>query len=96
MSYIDLDSLEPIPGDLVVARVDMRSWVSDLERGTSGDWILTGEQAVVLETWEDGTKRRIRVLRDDRILLFSCPGHVVRRNWKVVATAPRLPTSGCT
>lgn len=93
MSYIDLDSLEPIPGDLVMARRDMRGWESEDRRGVSGEWMLTGEQAMVIDTWSHGNQRRIRVIRDLRIILFSCPDHVVRKNWKVVGPAPRLPSS---
>ena len=95
MSSYDLDSLEPVPGDYVMALNAMRAWEQDLYRGFMGEMIMAGEQALVLETWSMGNQRRIRVVRDHRILMFSCAEHAVRRNWRVVVPAPRLPTSGC-
>lgn len=95
MSCTDLDSLEPIPGDYVLALNAMRSWEQELYRGISGELIMVGEQALVLETWSIGNQRRLRVVRDSRIMLFSCADHAVRRNWRVVVPAPRFPTSDC-
>lgn len=95
MSFIDLDSLEPVAGDLVVALNPMRAWEEDRLKGHYGEHIQKGEQALVLETWYEGGQRRVRVVRASRILLFSCPDHAVRKNWKVVVPVPRLPTSGC-
>lgn len=95
MSTSDLDSFEPVPGDYVMALNAMRSWEQDSYRGFMGEMIMAGEQALVLETWTVGNQRRVRVVRDQRILLFSCAEHAVRRNWRVVMPAPRMPTSGC-
>ena len=95
MSYTDLDTLEPIPGDLVMALTPMRSWESEDVRGTGGTYIQHGETALVLATWMVGTKVRLKLVRDDRMRIFSCQHFVVRRNWKVVMPAPRLPTFGC-
>jgi hypothetical protein len=77
-------SLEP--GDLIVATHDMRAWETDERRGVSGEWVLKGEQALVINTWHAGNQIRIRVLRDLRVLLFSCPTHVVYRNWRIANT----------
>jgi hypothetical protein len=90
MSYTDLDALEPVPGDLIVARVAMRAWEDDSRRGTNGEVIQAGEQAMVVQTWEVGNQRRMRVIHDQRLLVFSCAAHVVRRNWKVAGPAPRV------
>lgn len=95
MFSYDPDTPEPIPGDLVLALNAMRSWEQDSYRGFRGEMIMAGEQALVLETWTVGNQRRMRVVRDQRILLFSCAEHAVRRNWRVVVLAPRIPTSGC-
>lgn len=91
----DLDSLELVPGDLVMALNAMRAWEHGLYRGFMGEMIMAGEQALVLHTWLVGNQMRVRVMRDQRILMFSCPEHVVRRNWKIVMPAPRMPTFGC-
>jgi hypothetical protein len=95
MSYTDLDSLEPIPGDLIVALHVMRAWEEEDRRGKDGTIINEGEQALVLASWNVGNKRRFKLFRNDRILTFSCFEHCVRRNWKVARAAPRLPTTGC-
>ena len=83
--------LEPIPGDLIVARIAMRSWESDDVRGRNGLYVKEGEQALVIATWTVGNQFRLRVVRDQRILLFSHPVHVVRVNWAIAHAAPRLP-----
>lgn len=95
MSFFDPDTLEPIAGDLIVALNPMRAWEEDRRKGHNGLHIQKGEQALVLATWTEGNQLRIRVVRDNRIILFSCPEHAVRKNWKVAVPAPRLPTSGC-
>jgi len=92
MTFSDL---EPIPGDLVMALNAMRAWESEEVRGYVGELIMVGEQALVLATWDVGNQRRLKVVRDNRVLMFSCAGHTVHRNWKVVMPAPRFPTSGC-
>jgi hypothetical protein len=94
-SYTDLDSLEPIAGDLIVALVGIRSWENEQHRGVDGLYIEKGQQALVLSTWMVGNQCRIKVLRDNRILVFSHPDHCVRKNWKVAVPVPRLPTLGC-
>ncbi len=95
MSYSDLDSLTPVPGDLVMARVCMRAWESEERKGLNGAYIDRGEQALIITTWSVGNQLRIKLLRDQRLLVFSCAEHCVRKNWKVVRPAPRLPTLGC-
>lgn len=95
MSSFDLDTLEPIAGDYVVALNPMRAWESEVRKGHHGPYIQKGEQALVLATWEEGNQLRMRVVRDNRILLFSCASYAVRKNWRIAVAAPRLPTSGC-
>jgi hypothetical protein len=75
--------LDVLPGDLLVALRPMRAWENDRAKGTSGCPIGAGEQALVLETWTEGHQRRVRVIRDQRLLLFSCPDHVACRNWRL-------------
>lgn len=91
MSYVQRN-LEP--GDLIVSTHDMRAWETEERRGTSGEWILKGEQALVINTWIAGNQIRIRVLRDQRVLLFSCPAHVVYRNWRIANVGLGLPVTG--
>lgn len=87
--------LEPIPGDLVAALNTMRSWEREDFRGHSGQHIQVGEQALVIGAWFVGNQLRLRVVRAERVLLFSSAAHAVRRNWSIVRAAPRLPTLGC-
>ena len=61
----------------------MRAWDNESCRGTAGALILPGQQALLLETWLEGNQRRLRLVREQRIVLFSCPDHVVGRNWKL-------------
>lgn len=71
------------PGDLIVALNDLRAWETDQKRGWSHVYILKGQQALVINTWLVGNQLRMRVLRNLRVLLFSCPAHVVYRNWRI-------------
>lgn len=71
------------PGAFLIAQRSMRSWEDVDTKGTSGTVISVGQQALLIATWLVGEQRRFRVIRDERILLFSCPDHVTFRNWKV-------------
>lgn len=95
MSSSDLSELEPVPGDLVVAKNVMRAWETELVRGNMGAHILKGEQVLVVEVWDVGNQRRMKVIREDRIMVFSNPLHVVRQNWTIAQAVPRFPSSGC-
>lgn len=84
---MSIETLSPFKvGDLLVARKPMRAWVSDAERGTAGTVIVPGEQALVVETWLVGHHRRLRLLRKDRMLLFSCLDHTIFMNWALLST----------
>ena len=85
---------EPIPGDYIVALNVLRAWVSDTIRGWNHYHIQKGEQALVIQTWFVGNQVRLRVFRDGRILVFSCPQHALKNNWLISIHASRLPTSG--
>jgi len=74
---------EPAVGDLIVALQPMRAWASDDRRGTEGRIIEEGQQAIILATWDVGNQRRIRACHDGDVLLFSCPNHVLSRNWLI-------------
>ena len=80
MSSTVLD--EPVAGCLLVALRPMRAWENDDVRGELGTVIMTGEQALLLATWLEGKQRRLRVVRDQRIFLFSCADHTVNKNWR--------------
>ena len=96
MSSFDPDTLpELVPGDLVMAVVAMRSWEREFYQGFVGEMIMAGEQALVLETWSVGNRRRIRIVRDQRILMFSCAEHNVSRTWKIIVPASRHPIGSC-
>ncbi len=71
----------PKPGDLVVARRALKAWVNDRERGTDGLTIYAGDRAFVVQTWLEGQQFRLRVLLNDRLVLFSHALHCVALNW---------------
>ena len=81
-----------VTGDLVVALNDMRAWTSDSTRGHSNVYVLKGEQALVLEAWVVGNQQRFRVVRCDRVLMFSCAAHAVHQNWSLPETG--FPVTG--
>jgi len=87
------DALEALVGDMVMARCPMRSWESEHERGNNGRWIAPGEQALVVASWTEGSQRRFKVLRDNRVMLFSMSFWLVSTNWEVIMRPTRLPTS---
>lgn len=71
-------------GDLLSAANPMRAWRSESERGNDGAVIIPGEHVLVIGTWLAGNQRRISVVCGEQILLFSCPDHVVGRNWRLI------------
>lgn len=71
------------PGDLVIATVMMRAWISDDERGDGGTWLHTGDHALVLQVWHVGEQRRMRVLFNNKLLLFSASDDASLYNWVV-------------
>lgn len=86
ISKIMIDTV-PTPGDLIVALHSMRSWETDTTRGTDGQYIFEGEQAIVIMTWSVGKQIRMKTFRNDRILVFSCAEHCVLKNW-IIASRP--------
>jgi hypothetical protein len=91
-SCAEVGEFEPVPGDLIVALHTMRAWEDEFERGLMGEHVQAGEQAFVVSTWSVGNQRRMKLLREDRLLVFSCANHCVCKNWRVVRAGPRLPT----
>ena len=83
-----------LPGDLLVALRPMRAWEDDRAKGTHGCPIRPGEQALVLESWLEGAQRRVRVIRDQRLLLFSCPDHAVAKNWGLARRSQPIGSGG--
>jgi len=77
--------LTPLPGDLVVALKESRAWESELVRNLNGDVIQVGEIAMVLYTYDVGAQLRMHVLRNNRIMLFSCARRVWSQNWKIAS-----------
>lgn len=75
-------------GDIIVANVGMRSWISDTERGKGGFWIEEGSVATVIDTWEVDSRVRVRILLSPcaRIVVVSHEKHAVTLSWKVVET----------
>jgi hypothetical protein len=74
---------DPVPGDLIVLTVPMRAWEDDDRRGRSGPDVPTGTALLVIEIWEVGSRVRLRVVYDDRIIVISCRKRVTERNWKL-------------
>lgn len=85
--------LDIVPGDIVAAVHEMRAWETDEKRGWSGHWIQQGDQAMVIQTWFVGNQRRVKVMCNNRFMLFSCGDHCVFKNWRMVTPAPRTTTS---
>lgn len=83
-----------LPGDLIIALNPMRSWESPVIRGNEGDYIKSGEQAFVLTVNVCGNCMRMSVLRNNRIMFFSCKLHTVHKNWKIAEHETVMPTSG--
>ncbi len=81
------------PGTLVVALNTMRAWESDDRRGTVGEYIRVGEQALVLAGWITGNQLRLRVFRNNRTLLFSSASHAAHKNWKVAVPSTQHQAS---
>lgn len=71
------------PGDLAVSLVPMRAWEDDNRRGDDGLALAAGQHVLVIDTWLVGKQLRLRVVYDERVIVFSCPLRVVDRNWKV-------------
>lgn len=72
----------PRPGDMLVSLVPMRAWEDDDRRGESGAALPAGQNVLVVDAWEVGRQRRIRVVYDGRVVVFSCAQRVMDRNWK--------------
>lgn len=70
-------------GDLVAALVPMRAWEDDSRRGEHGLRLDVGQQALIIDAWLVGKRLRMRVVYDERVIVFSCALRVVDRNWKV-------------
>ena len=79
-------------GTLLRAAKRMRAWSNDLERGYDGPWVEVGDIAIVLSTWIEGKRVRLRVLSNDRIMLFSHVAHTVALNWEVARPAMATPS----
>ena len=87
------DLIDPIPGDLVIAKNSMRAWETDDVRGKRGSYIDEGNQALVLETWVVGNQRRLRVLFNNRVLVFVCRDMITYKNWDIVKSQSMTPSS---
>ena len=70
-------------GDMIVSLVPMRAWESDERKGEDGMRIPSGQPVLVIDAWTVGKRLRLRVIYDDRIVVFSCPLRVACRNWKL-------------
>ena len=63
----------------------MRAWKNDHERGDEGVWVEPGQLALVIEIKLVGSgKTRMRVLTDQRIVMFSCYTHDLVKNWRTI------------
>jgi hypothetical protein len=74
-----------MPGDMVVALRPTRGWESELSRGTDGMIVNVGSGGLVLETWPEGGRLRLRLLLAGRIIVVSCKAHNVLKNWTIAA-----------
>jgi hypothetical protein len=83
MSCAETSEASLCPGDLLVAHNMMRAWESTDCRGHRGPYIEEGQQCMLLQTWTVGNQRRLHVLFNDRVLLFSSAEHCLHRNWSV-------------
>jgi hypothetical protein len=85
--------LSPLPGDTVYAVHRMRAWENDHERGVDGVWVEPEQVALVIEVKRVSRgKTRLRVLTNQRVVLFSCYTRDLVQNWRVVSR--QLPSSG--
>ena len=83
---INVKPREPMPGDLIQAMNDMRSWETDEVRGTSGEWVFKCDQVLLVQVWDVGRQRRYRVLCKNRLLLFSSTLVGAALNWKIIGS----------
>jgi len=75
----------PLPGDQVRAVHRMRAWENDHKRGRDGVWVEAGQVGLVIQVWPVGrTRSRMRLLVNDRLVMFSCRTLDLPRNWPVV------------
>lgn len=88
--------LQVLPGDMIIALNSMRAWETQNIRGKYGEYINKGEQVLVLSTHTCGHHLRLTVLRDNRILFFSCASYALHKNWKMASQITGFPTSGST
>lgn len=74
----------PHPGDMLSSLVPMRAWEDDNRRGTRGTCLAAGQHVLVVGKWDVGGQLRMKVIYDDRVIVFSCSRRVMDRNWKSV------------
>jgi len=83
------DHVLPKPGDLIIAKRQMRAWINQRERGRDGVKVEPGDSALMLQVWFEGRRFRMQVLVKDQIVMFSHALHCVALNWsygEVLAT----------
>ncbi len=73
-----------MPGDVLVARVSMRSWESIDHRGEDGEYITKNNVAFVIASKTCGQKIHIITFCNHKVLKFACKLSAVIKNWYLV------------
>ena len=72
---------EVLPGDQLIALKAMRAWVSADIRGTEGNTITVGTMVLVISVWFVDVHRRLLVIHEDKLCIFSCRVSNTYLNW---------------
>lgn len=75
----------PLPGDIICAVVQTRSWVDENYRGQDGIKIWVNDIALVIQVWASGNQVRIRALMNDQIVILSSAHKSIRWQWRIIS-----------
>lgn len=79
-----------VPGDYLVAKRAMRSWEALNEKGDEGQLIVPGDQALTLSCHNVGSKVRLVMVVNDKIVIMSSRLENLAKNWDKLNTEPAL------